>query len=155
MKVYVLTTSYSMDYECGIEVNVYSTPTEAKKIMKKDYEEMCEEWDNVMSEREIDEMSASMQEPGDYTRNHIDWLIHEKVVYAGEPYAYVCYYFNEDKSATENGIIKIGGDNPDKNDDKIFFYVKDEAELKSLFEKGKEDFTLLDVYFYTNDINQI
>ena len=77
-KVYVLTTQCSLDYEQGSDVGVYATKELAQKEMKRDYENMCEEYPDWVGS--IDDDCAEMQEEGEYTRNHCDWQIKEMKV---------------------------------------------------------------------------
>lgn len=77
-KVYVLTTQWSVDYEQGSDVGVYATKELAQKEMKRDYENMREDYPDW--ECSISDDCAEMQEEGDYTRNHCDWQIKEMQV---------------------------------------------------------------------------
>lgn len=80
-KIFVLTIEWSVDYEQGKSVDVFTTLKKAQSEMKKDYKKCCSEF------KQMDEhyfspkgMSAEINESSDYTRNHIDWRIWEKTI---------------------------------------------------------------------------
>lgn len=77
-KVFVLTTQWSVDYEQGSSCGVYATKELAQKEMKRDYENMREEYSDW--ECSISDDCAEMQEAGDYSRNHCDWQIKQMEV---------------------------------------------------------------------------
>lgn len=72
-KVYLLLTQWSVDYEQGSESGIYDTKELAQNAMKRDYENMREDYPDW--ECSISDDCAEMQEEGDYTRNHCNWQI--------------------------------------------------------------------------------
>ena len=79
-KVFVLITQWSVDYECGSDCGVYATKELAQTDMKIDYESMRKEFTD-WEEYSISDDCASMQEAGDYSRNHCDWQIKEMPIH--------------------------------------------------------------------------
>ena len=82
-KVFILITQWSVDYECGSDCGVYETKELAQADMKRDYDSMRQEypqWEDCY----INDDCASMQEEGDYTRNHCDWQIKEMPIHRAQ-----------------------------------------------------------------------
>ena len=81
MKVFVLTIESSVDYVPETTVEVFGNIDAAKEELRKDYNRTCADCPE-MEERDFskDGKYASIQEEGDYTRNHVEWTIWEKEV---------------------------------------------------------------------------
>lgn len=78
MIVFVLLETWSMDYDSGAKVRVYSHRSEAVEAMKKTFETYKSENPDYVFEAPEDDYTATtcgLWEDGDYTRNHFDFVI--------------------------------------------------------------------------------
>ena len=80
MKVYVLIIESCYDYEQTRNTFVYSNLRHAKRDMERGIETWLHEKEEDWEEQYHDDHSCMYQEPGDYSRNHIEWSIEEKSI---------------------------------------------------------------------------
>lgn len=80
-KVYVLSMTMASDYVGDESIRVFSTKEKAQKVMNQRYSAELNDYQSIYGDEnisyDISENSAYVQERGNYSRNHIDFLIKE------------------------------------------------------------------------------
>lgn len=81
MTVYVLTCHTAIDYETSLDVRVFPNLQAAQNAMEDDVRSFWNENENCgWVEEELNDCSICYQEEGDYSKNHIEWVISEHEV---------------------------------------------------------------------------
>lgn len=82
-KVFILTCQSSVDYDAGLWVKAYKAKKAALEEMRRQYHnEVNESYDKdgTWNIKSISNTTAQIYEYGDWTRNHIEWEIHEQTI---------------------------------------------------------------------------